>query len=142
MKRFDAILRFIGDVCICLAIIGISANAALAAGTTANLSWTNPTQYVDNTALPASDIASVTITWAPASGQSGPSGTLTVASIAGVPPVASTVPVPCGNTTFTVAVTTSATAHYPNLTSTPSNAVPYATGVECGPKAATGLAVN
>lgn len=111
---------------------------AHAAGTTANVSWTAPTQYTDNSALPATDIDHYTITWAPATGQSGPSGSLNVAGNL----TSTTVPVACGNTSFTVSVTTSATAKYPNATSAPSNLVPYATGVTCGPKAVTGVTVS
>ena len=121
-----------------LALAALGLGVAFAAGTTANLSWIAPTQYVDGTALPTSDLGSYTITWAPASGQSGPSGSLTVAGTA----LAATVPVPCGGTSFSVTVTTSSSAHYPNATSAPAGPVPYVTGVTCGPKAVTGLTVN
>jgi hypothetical protein len=50
--------------------------------------------------------------------------------------------VACGAVSFTVSVTTTATAMYPNATSGQSNAVPYATGVTCAPNPPTGLAVN
>jgi hypothetical protein len=112
-----------------LSLLVLITTAALAAGTTANLSWTVPAAYTSGAAMPASDIASYVISWAPSTGQSGPSGALTVAA----PATSATVPVACGSTTFTVAVTTTATATYPNATSSPSNAVPYATGVTCQP---------
>ena len=139
MNRIRRSLAFIVSA-LASAIIALTAfaPAALAAGTSANVSWTAPTQYTDSSTLPATDIASYTISWAPTSGQTGPSGSLSVTA----PALTATVPVPCGNTTFTVTVTTTATAKYPSETSAPSSAVPYATGVTCGPKAVTGVTVS
>lgn len=118
MKRFLAALF----------LLAITA-PAFAAGTTANLTWTAPTQYTDGSPIAAGDLDHYTITWAPASGQSGPSGSITVAgNLSG-----SQVPVPCGGVSFTLTVTTGATAKYPNATSGPAGPVPYVTGVTCGP---------
>jgi hypothetical protein len=117
-----------------LLVIGI----AKAAGTTANVAWTMPTSYNDNEVLPLTDIANVTLTWAPASGQAGPSGTLVV----NAPATTATVPVACGSVTFTATVTTTSTAKYPNATSSPSSGVPYITGITCKPNPATGLTAS
>lgn len=113
----------------------VASTVAFAAGTTANLSWTAPTAYVDTSPLPASDIDHYTIAWAPTSGQSGPSGSETVPGSA----VTATAPVPCGSTTFTITVTTTATAKYPNATSGPSSPAPYVSGVTCSPNPPAGL---
>jgi len=119
-----------------LLVLFIISPPVFASGTTtANLTWVAPTQYTDGTALANGDIASYVVSWAPASGQTGPSGSVTVAGTL----TATTVPVPCGGTTFTVAAVTSATAKYPSVTSSPSNAVPYASGVTCGSNPPTGL---
>lgn len=103
---------------------------AEAAGTTANLSWSAPTQYVDGTALPASDIAFYTVQF------NGQSQKVTA------PATTASVNVACGSASFTVTVTTTATAKYPNATSDPSGAVPYASGVVCRPKVVTGVTVS
>lgn len=113
------------------AVAALLAGVAFAAGTTANLSWTAPTAYTDGTTLPASDLDHYTITWAPAAGQAGPAGSLTVAGNL----TAATVPVPCGATSFSLTVTTGAAAHYANATSSPAGPVPYVTGVTCSPNA-------
>lgn len=117
-----------------LALIGslilLSFGTALAAGPTANLSWVAPTEYTDNTPLPASDIAFYTIQW--------DTKTLQV----NAPATSSPVNVLCGSTTFTVTVTTKSTAKYPNSVSSPSGSVPYATGVTCSPKPVTGVTVS
>ncbi len=127
MKRFIA---FMMAVC--------AVPLAIAVGTSAHASWTAPTTYTDGSALPASDIASYTMSWAPAGGQAGPSGSINVAATA----TTATVPVACGSVTFTIAVTTTATAKYPSATSSPSSGVPYATGVTCSPNPPAGLTVN
>lgn len=119
-------------------LLCVAASTALATGTTANLTWTPPTQYTDGSPIAAGELDHYTITWAPASGQSGPTGSITVAGNLS----SSQVPVPCGGVSFTLTVTTSATAKYPNATSGPAGPVPYVTGVTCGPKAVTGLAVS
>lgn len=129
MKRILAALALGLLSCLCV---------TYGAGTTANLTWSAPTTYTDGSAIASGDIASYTISWAPASGQSGPTGTQSATASA----VAATVPVACGSVTFTISVTTSSTAKYPNVTSGPSNAVPYATGVTCTINPPSGLAVH
>lgn len=121
-----------------LVALAVGIGVALAAGTTANVSWSAPTQYTDGSTLAPSDIDHFTISWAPAAGQPGVSGSQQVPATA----TTATVPVPCGSTGFTVTVTTTATAKYPNATSAPNSPVPYASGVTCGPKAVTGVTVN
>jgi hypothetical protein len=122
------------------ALLAVSAlTVTFGAGTTANVSWTPPTQYMDGSALPATDIDHYTIAWAPVAGQSGPSGSQTVLASASQPAV---VPVACGQVTFTITATTGAAAKYPNATSGASNAVPYVTGVTCAPNPPSGLAVH
>ncbi|MGH9436392.1 MAG: hypothetical protein ACRD22_00505, partial [Terriglobia bacterium] len=85
----------------------LASSIALAAGTTANLSWTAPTQYTDGTAIAAGELDHYTIAWSPAAGSAGPSGSLTVAGSV----VNATVPVACGSTSFYINVTSTATAH-------------------------------
>ena len=111
--------------------------AAYAAGATANLSWTAPTAYIDGEPLPAAQIDHYTITWTTASptGVGGPTGSLNVPGTA----TTATVPVPCGSVNFSITVTTTAAAVFPNATSAPDGPVPYATGVTCGPNPVTGL---
>lgn len=129
MKR--AFLYFI-----CLGCISLT----FASGSpTATVSWTAPVAYSDGSNLPASDIDHYTITWAPTSEQSGPSGSLNT-----IPAAANTtvVPIACGSTSFTVSVTTTASARYPNATSSSTAAVPFATGIACTPNPPSGLAVH
>lgn len=121
MKRIFSALK--------LAAILLLPALALAAGTTANLSWTAPTQYTDNTSIAAGELDHYTIAWAPQAGKTGPTGSLTVAGTL----TSATVPVACGDVTFTLTVTTSATAKYPNATSGPAGPVPYVSGVSCAP---------
>jgi hypothetical protein len=104
---------------------------ALAAGTTAKLTWTAPTAYSDGTTLAATELDHYTITWAPAAGQAGPSGSVTIAGNL----EAATVPVACGSVSFSITVTTTSSAHYPDATSAPAGPVPYVTGVTCSPNA-------
>jgi hypothetical protein len=86
----------------------------LAAGATANVSWVAPTSYTDGSAIGATDIDHYTLNWAPAVGQApGPSGSVNIP--AGI--LTAHVAVACGVTTFTVSVTTSTTARFPNVTS-------------------------
>lgn len=129
MKRFLSILRF--AALILLPVI------AVASGTTANVSWTAPTQYTDGTALAATDIDHYTVT---ACEVNAP-GTCVTATVK-APATTGTLAVVCGQYDFTVTVTTGASATYPNATSSPSSVVPYASGVSCTPKAVTGVTVN
>ncbi|HZT04330.1 MAG TPA: hypothetical protein VFA39_18935 [Steroidobacteraceae bacterium] len=125
MKRFAILAAIVAAI-----VLGAAA-PAIAAGTSAKLSWTAPVAYTDGAALAASDLDHYTITWAPAAGQAGPSGSVTVAGNL----LATTVPVPCGSTSFSITLTTTAAAHYPNATSGPAGPVPYVTGVTCSPNA-------
>lgn len=112
-----------------LLLLGLVLTAEVwAAGTTATVSWTAPTSYIDNTPLPATDIASYTVLW------TGGSKTVTGLS--------TTVPVPCGSQTFTVIVTTTATAKYPSSTSDPSAPITYASGVTCRPNPPGAVTAN
>lgn len=127
MKRFRHLLFSLG----CLSLVTLT----LAAGTTAHLSWSAPTTYNDTSPLPATDIDHYTLTWAPPTGQPGPSGSVNVPGTA----TTATAPIPCGNTTFTLSVTTTATAKYPNATSAPTSPIPYASNISCTPNPPTGL---
>jgi hypothetical protein len=140
MILFDRCLLNLGKILLSIAALalGASLTIAYASGTTANLTWTAPTQYTDGSAIAAGELDHYTITWAPATGQVGPSGSLTVAGNL----TATTVPVACGQVSFTITVTTTASAKYANATSAPGGPVPYATGVTCVPKAVTGLGVS
>lgn len=112
---------------------------ALAASTngtqTATVSWTAPTQYTDGTALAATDIASYTVTYQTATSAvkslTVPAGTLTT-----------TVAALCGTANFSVTVTTTATAVYPNATSSPAGPVPFVSSVNCVPNSPSGLTVK
>jgi hypothetical protein len=114
---------------------------ALAAGLTANVTWTNPTQYTDSTSLPATDIAYLTIQACEVNSP-GTCIVQKVTPVNGTVPTSAVVPVVCGQYDFNITVTTTATATYPNATSGPSAIVPYASGVSCTPKVVTGLAVS
>lgn len=107
---------------------------AHATGTLATLTWTAPTQYVDGTTLAPSEIAFYTVTY--------PKGPSNVSVIVNPPATSTQITVPCGSTNFTVTVTTTAAATYPNSTSGGSNQVPYATNVQCVPKAPSNLTVS
>lgn len=120
-----------------LALILVS-GVVFGAGTSANVKWIAPTAYTDGSAVAAGDLDHYTLSWAPATGQAGPTGSVTIAGNL----TAATVPVACGEVTFTISVTTSASARYPNVTSGPGGAVPYVTGVTCTVNPPTGLAVQ
>jgi len=47
------------------------------------------------------------------------------------PLLSATVPALCGTVNFTVSVTTSASAKYPNATSTPAGPVPFVSSATC-----------
>lgn len=105
---------------------------AHAAGTSATVTITAPTAYLDGEALPLADLATYTLTWAPAAGQHGPSGSQTITVTAAVQTL--TIPVACGSTTFDVLVTTGPGALYPTDPSGLAPAVSYSTGiVTCAP---------
>lgn len=113
------------------------ASRAIAAGASATVAWAPGAIYTDGTAVPAADIKSFTVAWVSGAG-GGPAGQLTVPGTAS----SATVPVGCGGVSFTVTVTTSATAKFPNLTSDPSAAVPYATGITCTVNPPAGVTVH
>lgn len=102
---------------------------AFAAGSSATVSWVAPTAYTDSSALPAGDIAFYTLTW-----DNG--GSVKVTGLQ------SLVTIPCGSTHFSVTVTTTATAAYPNATSSAAGPIPYATGIACAPNPPSGLAAH
>lgn len=113
---------------------------ALAAAPSATVSWTAPTTYTDGTALAAADLASYTVI--ACRGASACVSFTTAAVAAGTaPPTSLAVPLTCGNYTFTVAAETTAAAKYPTISSVPSAAVPYATGVSCAPNPPSGVVV-
>lgn len=120
-----------------LIVLALLSYKAFAAGTTATLTWVAPTTYLDGSALPVAQIDHYTINWLPSAGNGTP-GSMNVAGNV----LTANVPLKCGNVTFTVSVTTTATATYPNATSAPSSDVPYATGVSCLPNPPTGLAAH
>lgn len=107
-----------------------------AAGVSATVSWVAPATYNDGSTVPSTDIDHYTLSWAPVGSQAGPSGSVNVTSTSAV------VAVPCGSTSFSVTVTTSATAKYPNVTSGPDGPVSYASGVTCTINPPTGLAAH
>jgi hypothetical protein len=111
---------------------------ASAAGPNANLTWTLPTTYTDDSPLPAADIREVLIEWRRTA--AGPLvGSVRVAGAVS----AHTVPgLACGDFSFAVIVVTTATARYPNTQADPSAPAAYATGVACRPKPATGLGAS
>lgn len=115
-----------------LAALALYALPAYAAGATAVVTITAPTQYADGEALPLTDLATYTLTWAPAAGQHGPSGSQTITVTAATQTLS--IPVACGSTTFDVLVTTTAAALYPSDPSAEASPVAYATGlVTCAP---------
>jgi hypothetical protein len=101
----------------------------------ATVTWIAPTTYVDGTVLPAASIDHYTITW-PLAGGTSPSGSLISKTLSAV------VPVVCGSVAFSVTVTTTAAALYPNSTSAPAGPVTYASGVSCAANPPGALAVH
>jgi hypothetical protein len=114
-----------------LLLAALVTSTALASGTTALLAWVAPTAYSNGITLAPTEIAYYTITYTV-----GPSNqSLQVLA----PALSTTVVVSCASTTFTISVTTTATATYPNATSGASSGVPYASGVTCVPNAPSGF---
>lgn len=133
-----------------LRVLGVVAllSVALVWATTppsATVTWTAPTAYLDGAALPATDIDHYTLTWSPA-GSTPPAGSTTPAGgtpgVLTVKALTATVPVVCGTVQFSVTATTSATALYPNTTSSAAGPVPFASGVSCAPNPPGALAVH
>lgn len=122
------------------ASIGI-ARCAHAAGDVAHVTVTLPTEYSDDTALPASDIAEIHVQWYR-------SGALVPLGEKVITPTQLTFDLPgmkCGDLQFMSYAITTATAKYPNALTIQEDrnagAVIYSTGVKCGPKA-PGLTVR
>lgn len=92
---------------VCLSLI--ACQLALGANT-ATISWTPVTSYTDDTPLPASDIASYTVSWA---------GKINGSQTVAAPATSVVVNVDPATVSFTVTLTTKPTAHYPNTTSSP-----------------------
>lgn len=109
------------------ALLGLVCTAALAAGTTPNATWNLPSLYSSGVALPPSDLASVTLEMKDATGRVLASKALpgTATSYVGANV--------CGTVYIDVFVTTTATALYPNASSTPTAAAQYASGIPCIP---------
>lgn len=106
-----------------LALLALSSAAALAAGTTANISWSPSYVYTDGSTMPVSDIASFTIRW-----DNG--GSLTVNAPVTFPV---TVPVPCGDRAFTVQINAKSTAKYTGTSDPSAPPATYSSGVVCKP---------
>lgn len=105
--------------------------AVYAAGNSAAVSWIAPITYNEGSVLPATDIASYTVSWTGIAGPqgAGPAGSLVVKA----PATNVSIPVACGTVNFSVSVTTTAGAKYPSATSDPAGPIAYASGLECKP---------
>lgn len=103
----------------------------------AAVSWTLPNSDVDGTALPVSQIAFSTVSWSRTPG-GPPVGSLQVKA----PGTTASVPLLCGTYQFSVTVTTTPTATYPNATSGPAGPVSTDTKVPCAPNPPGALAVH
>jgi hypothetical protein len=99
----------------------------------ASVTWTAPATYVDGTPLPVGDIDHYTVSWTPVGNTAGALSVKTLAA---------SVPIVCGTVQISVTVTTSATAVYPNTTSTPAGPVPFVSGIACAPNPPGALAVQ
>lgn len=107
----------------CLAALVMAPLPALAEGPIARVSWTNPTQYIDGSALPAADLKEIVVSWGRSS-----SGPFTIGSVT-VPSPATAVDIPgmvCGDYYFVARATVKT-----NETSAQTAAVVYATQVSC-----------
>lgn len=120
-----------------LALVGVTLTLAQTPST-AVVSWLAPVTYVDGTALTSADLDHYTITWT-ASASGGPSGSVTAPANT----LAANVPFPCGAANFSITVTTSSTAKYPNVTSDPSSPVLlFDSKVKCAANPPSGLGVQ
>lgn len=121
-----------------LALLCFSSGAD-AAGTSATIKWTNPSQYSDGTSLPVTDIGSYDITWT----RLGSTVAVGTFHVSGGPATQTTISgLVCGGYNFTMTVTTSATALQPNSTSDPTSPASYPTGISCKPNPPTGVTVS
>jgi hypothetical protein len=108
------------------------ATAALAAGTTANLSWSFPTEYTDGSSLAVADIQETVIQWR------RPNSETVVGSLRVTAPTAAAVAtVVCNNYTFTAKIVMKDAAE-----SGETGRAAYATGIKCVPNPPSGLTVN
>lgn len=122
---------FLVIIAVIASVIFLWSTRAHASGDVVHLTWTLPTQYVDDTTLPPADLATITISWA------RPSSPLVIVATktANASLLALDIPgMKCGDWQFTAVVTTTNTAKYPNSTSPPNNPVTYPTGIACTPK--------
>lgn len=115
-----------------IALVTLAGAATPTNGTaTATLSWTAPAAYSDGTPMAATDISSYTVTYQSSASAAAavktvnvPAGT-TTATVSGL----------CSTVNFSVTVTTTSTAIYPNATSSPGGPVPFVSSVTCVPNA-------
>jgi len=127
------LLGVIGIVLVLMVVAGV--RSAQAAGTSANLSWTHPTTYIDGTPLALADIGSTVITWRRTAG--GPVvATLTVPAPAAATTVTGLV---CGDFVFTARTVMRVDANSSDETAPPA---PYTTGITCRANPPTGLQVS
>lgn len=120
--------------------VALSWLALLGAGTngtsSATVSWQAPTTYTDGEALPASEIAFYTVQWTGG-------GTATQTKVVNAPGLSTVVAAICGSVSFTVSVTTTATAKYPNATSAPAGPVPFvSSSASCTPNPPVAVTVK
>lgn len=120
-----------------IALTALFAGPVLAAGTTANLSWTisqADMTYLDGTPYAAADIKEFEVSWNP----NPPATPLIVAGNLR----ATTIPVLCGGRVFSVRIVMSATAKYPNSKAEPKLSNDYDSGVACVPKPVSGVSAS
>lgn len=115
IRKFFTRVRaaIVGAVMAVLAAIGIYNNAETQTPTW-NVSATMPTQYMDNSALPVTDLASYTVVWK----LNGGATQTKVVSTGIAATVSTTIPKELGTTCVAMFVTTKATARSPNSSST------------------------
>lgn len=130
-KWLDRVL--IGIVALVIILIFTAGiRTAHSAGTSATVSFTHPTTYVDGSPLAVADIASVLITWRRTAG--GP----VVGTVSVIAPATSTI-VPglvCGNYLFTGQTVMKVNASTSDETTPPT---PYSTGITCKANPPAGL---
>lgn len=120
-----------------LSLCAVAISFGQSSGATANtvISWLAPIQYVDGSAIASGELDHYTVTWVAVTGTSG-SITVPASSLSAM------VPILCGAANFTVTVTTTSTAKYPNATSSAAGPILYDSQVKCAPNPPTGLAVQ
>lgn len=123
---------FVGAIA--LAVLGLHAAPAEAAGTSSTVSWTLPTTFEDNSPIPAGELKETIIQWR------RPGNATVVGSVHVAAPAVSTVVqgLTCGNFEFTgIAVVKTN-----NVTSSETAPVAYATGIQCRPNPPGGLGAS